>query len=89
MKRTVAAFVALICAAACMRKPELPEAPSGVSMREVTIVVSGGPALTATRSSVTAPEDGIRSVNIFFYSDEELDSSLTQYISFSIGRAHV
>ena len=84
MKRIAAAFAAILCAAACRQAPELPEAPREMPMREVTIVISGGGLPAAgTRSSVTAPEDGIRSVNIFFYSDDNLESSLTQSMSFS------
>ena len=67
MKRIAAAFAAILCAAACRQASEFPEAPREMPMREVTIVISGGGLPAAgTRSSVTAPEDGIRSVNIFF-----------------------
>ena len=84
MKRIAAALAALLCAAACLNTPELPEAPGEVRMSEVTIVISGGGLPAAeTRSSVTAPEDGIRSVNLFFYSDDVLENSLTQYVNFS------
>ena len=84
MKRIAAVFAALICTAACLQAPVLPEAPAEISTREVTIVISGeGLPGAFTRSSVTAPEDGIRSVNIFFYSNEELESGLTQYVNFS------
>ena len=78
MKRLTIILMQLLALASCMGSEEGYESDCGFSGVKLNIIA---PAVGGTRSSVSAPEDGINSLLVLFYENGQLVPALTANMS--------